>query len=280
MKKRYGILAYPAKHSLSPVIHNKAFEHLDIDASYEVFEVDEKSLDSFMKKLRDGDICGVSVSLPYKEKILEYLDEIDDDALRIGAVNTIVKKDDGVLCGYNTDWIGAVEAIKEVYGSLEESISVVAGAGGAARATVYGLLKEGSHVWVQNRTREKADKMAIEFAELFESEIHSDDWEQQGTGDILVNATSIWHQKKDEMPYFCDPEYVECFDTVMDLSYTPLMTPLLRIAKNLGKKIVSGDRMLLFQAAKQFELWTCKKPPFEVMESALKNEGILHQTSR
>lgn len=270
MKKRYGILACPAKHSLSPVMHNAAFKHLSMDAVYEVFEIEGKDLDSFMNNFRESDIFGLSVSLPYKEEILNYMDKIDDDALRIGAVNTVVKKDDGTLWGYNTDWIGALESVKEVYGSPEESISVVLGAGGAARATVYGLLSEGSHVWVKNRTKEKADKMAIEFAELFDSEIHSDEWGHQGTGDILVNATSVWHEKVEELPYFCDSDYVECFDTVVDLSYNPLITPLLRVAKNLGKKIVTGDRMLLLQGVKQFELWTGKKAPLDVMERALK----------
>ncbi len=268
MVKQYGILAYPAKHSLSPVMHNAGFDKLGINARYNFFEVREKDLEDFIKNLAENNIFGFSVSLPYKEKILDYIDKIDKDAEKIGAVNTVVRKGK-FLYGYNTDHLGVSLALKESYGDLRESISVVLGAGGAARAAAYGLLAEGGHVWIQNRTREKADKIAVEFAELFDSEIHSDEWGTQGTGDILVHATSMWHKEPDSMPFFCEPEYVECFDTVMDLSYTPPVTPLLRIANKLRRTVISGDRMLLWQGAKQFELWTGKEAPFEVMEGAL-----------
>lgn len=268
MTKQYGILANPAKHSVSPVMHNAAFEDLGIDAKYNVFEIEEKELGDFMKNLKENNVYGLSVSLPYKEKILKYIDTIDDDAKKIGAVNTVIRKNNS-LYGYNTDHFGVASALKETYGDLRESISVVIGAGGAARAAAYGLLMAGGHVWIQNRSKEKADKIAVDFAELFDSEIHSDEWGAQGTGDILIHATSLWHNDPPSMPFFCEPEYIECFDTVMDLSYTPLITPLLRISDKLKRHIVPGDRMLLWQGVKQFELWTGKEAPFEAMEDAL-----------
>lgn len=273
MVKQYGILANPAKHSLSPVMHNAGFEKLGINASYDFFELEENELDDFIKNLAENNIFGFSVSLPYKEKILDYIDKIDKDAEKIGAVNTVVRKGK-ILHGYNTDHLGVSLALKEAYGDLRESISVIIGAGGSARAAAYGLLGEGSHVWIQNRTREKADKIAVEFAELFDSEIHSDEWGIQGTGDILIHATSMWHKEPNNMPFFCEPEYVECFDTVMELSYTPPVTPLLRIANKLGRTVISGERMLLWQGVKQFELWTGKEAPFEVMEDALEKNGV------
>ncbi|MEK7085463.1 MAG: shikimate dehydrogenase, partial [Patescibacteria group bacterium] len=226
-------------------------------------------------------IGGFSVSLPYKELIVDYLDDVDDDAMRIGAVNTVVNKN-GALFGYNTDFIGATRALTGIRGGLKGKVVVILGAGGVARAIAYGLLAEGADVWIKNRTRPKADRIAVEFAEMFDSEIHSDDWDNWQTGDILINATSFWLENKDlgatELPDFCDESFVKDFETVMDVGYNshmknfpdPLMTPLLLVAKEVGCKVITGDKMLLYQAAEQFKLWTGKKAPMEVMSRALK----------
>ncbi|MBI2634319.1 shikimate dehydrogenase [Candidatus Peregrinibacteria bacterium] len=195
--KKYGILGFPAKHSLSPAVHNAAFKKLKINAKFEIFEVEGKGLKSFFEKVREEPIYGLSVTAPYKETVIDYLDEIDEDARRIGAVNTVVNRD-GVLLGYNTDFIGSNMALMEAMPEVptgDNSVSVVFGAGGAARAVCYGLLKMGTNVWVVNRHKEKADQIAIEFAEMFEAEIHSGEWKELGTGDILVNTTSMWLNK-------------------------------------------------------------------------------------
>src|SRR3989338_5066305 len=152
MTKKYGILAYPAKHSLSPVMHNAAFKALALDAEYGVFEVPENELPAFMEQVKHEPIDGFSVSLPYKEVMLNYMNEVDEDARKIGAVNTVVNRG-GVLYGYNTDFIGSNRALEEVCGDLNDRKAVVLGAGGAARAIIYGLLKEGSEVVVVNRNK-------------------------------------------------------------------------------------------------------------------------------
>lgn len=277
MAKKYGILAYPVGHTLSPAMHNAAFQAMKIKAEYEPYEIVETDLADFMKMVRN-DLAGLSVSLPYKEIVIKYLDEIDDHARKIGAVNTIVNNN-GSLIGYNTDFLGSNRAITEVINGPDPKgmIAVVIGAGGAARAIAYGLLSLGVNVWIKNRTKSKADAIAVELAELFDAEIHSEEWDNWQTGDILINATSFWIQNPEvdvkNLPKFCDENFLKGFKVVMDINYNvhlknfpdPLMTPLLVKAEELGLKIVCGDKMLLYQAAEQFKLWTGKEAPMEIM---------------
>ncbi|MDD3861868.1 MAG: shikimate dehydrogenase, partial [Candidatus Gracilibacteria bacterium] len=167
MTKQYGLLAFPAKHSLSPDIHNAGFKALGIDARYDLFEVPKNEFEDFAKSLKDSSISGLSVSLPYKEAIIDFLDFVDDSAKKIGAVNTILNRD-GILSGYNTDFIGSNRALGGVNGSLSGKKVVILGAGGAARAVIYGLLKDGAEVvGILNKTLENAKKLAKEFSEIF-----------------------------------------------------------------------------------------------------------------
>lgn len=266
---------------MSPVMFNAAFKTLKIKAEYKAYEIEEGNLDDFMKIVR-SDFAGLSVSLPYKEKVMRYLDKINKDAGRIGAVNTIINHE-GYLFGFNTDYLASNKALfMSITGYKilrKDPIAVVIGAGGAARAVCYGLLKMGIHVWIANRTKIKADRIAMEFAEMFRnSEIHSVPLENIETGDILINTTSIWIQNPDigalDLPYFCKPEYVKEFQLVMDICYKPLETPLIKVVKRLKKPYVTGDKMLLYQAADQFELWTGKEPPVEVMKDALRHQNF------
>lgn len=275
MTKKYGILAYPAKHSLSPVMHNAAFRELGIDAQYGSFEIPENGLDDFMKTVKHEPIHGLSVSLPYKETVMNYINEIDDDAKKIGAVNTVVNRG-GFLYGYNTDFLGSNLALKEELGDLNGKEIVVVGAGGAARAVVYGLLKEGAKVSIFNRHKERADELRAEFSEMFGVEILSDDLEniwKIEKADALIQTTSIWIMSPDmnekEAEKFIPKEYVDRYDVVMDIVYKPLLTPLIKMANSLGRKTVTGDKMLLHQATEQFRLFTGKDAPVEVMRGAL-----------
>jgi shikimate dehydrogenase len=280
----YGILAHPAGHSLSPVMHNAAFKELGMDARYDVFDVEPVDLDEFIEKFEeDAAMKGLSVSLPHKQTVIGYLDEVEEDALRIGAVNTVMKRD-GKLFGYNTDWTGSNEALIQGWKQIEpdlaaseclrDKIVVVLGAGGAARAVVYGLLKLGAHVWIKNRTKEKADAIAMEFAELFDSEIHSSSMEDMSAGDILINTSSVWLQdgnwQDSAIAPYCETEYLGSFRLVMDIVYKPLMTPLLEAADLAGCALVTGEKMLLYQAADQFNLWRGKHAPAELMWGKLR----------
>ena len=166
-------------------------------------------------------------------------------------------------------------ALKNIVGDLKDKKIVIIGAGGAARAIAYGVLKEGANVHICNRTKSRADSIAIEFAEMFSSEIHSASLNDLRTGDILIHTTSLWTKEKGSKtaynlpPKFCTPEYVENFDIVMDISYKTLDNPLISAAKKLKKHIITGDKMLFYQAIEQFKIWTGKEAPALVMKEAL-----------
>lgn len=277
--RHFGILAYPAKHSLSPVIHNAAFKHLGLKAAYDFYEVKSEDLAEFvMDNLKTAKVTGLSVSLPHKVAIMACVDQVSAEAQAIGAVNTLVFRE-GIWRGENTDWVGSNEALVvdgkcDLFGKKV----VIIGAGGSARAIVFGLVKAGAKVVLVNRTLEKALKIAKDFPEI---EVYSLEELEKVSGDILIHTTSIWLNSKFkessenlDLPNFCEENFVKQFDLVMDIVYKPLMTPLLKIAQKLGKKIVTGEKMLLYQAVKQFEIWTGKKAPVEVMKTALIGELV------
>jgi shikimate dehydrogenase len=259
-RKKFGILAFPAGHSLSPVMFEAA------GVKYGVFEIPEEEFSDFMKA-RNFD--GLSVSLPYKERVMEFLDEVSDDARKIGAVNTVVRSEDG-LKGFNTDWIGAVEALRE--GMKDHSFDgkkiIVLGAGGAARAIVYGLLKEGASVTVLNRDLNEAQKLADDFG-VEVGLLSSADGREC---DVLIQATSVWLTAGLDVKIVPDSFVVELGakgGLVMDIVYKPLMTPLLEVAKEAGCRIVTGEKMLLNQACEQFKIWFGKEAPSKEMGEAL-----------
>lgn len=257
MTKVYGILAHPAGHSLSPAMFNAAFDASGIDAEYRIF--DEADLGRFLELSRD--LSGLSVSLPYKEKVVEHLNFVSEDVKAIGACNT-VKIEDGRLSGFNTDWVGFLEALARPVSGLRV---VVLGAGGAARAIVYGLVKEGAKVVVLNRTVEKAKKLAEEFScEGFGGLPDLSKFEC----DILVQATSAGVSSRSDV--LVDVEYLKRVrPVVFDIVYKPLITLLLETARNVGCEIITGEKMLLNQAVKQFEIWFGREAPKEVMRGAL-----------
>ncbi len=257
MTKKYGILAFPVNHSLSPLIHNAAFKERGIDGEYGVFEVNEIGLQNFMEFVKAEPISGLSVSLPHKVNIMQYMHVIDDDAKSIGAVNTVLNNR-GTLYGYNTDFAGSNAALGEIKGKK----FAILGAGGAARAIVYGILKEGGAATVYNRSFDKAKKLADDLG------AKAGDFSNIQGGDVLIQATSIWIH--DPLATEIVPSsVVEKFDTIMDIVYSPLKTPLLELAESLGKKVITGDKMFLHQAAKQFEIWTDQKAPVELMQKLL-----------
>ncbi|MEK7547640.1 MAG: shikimate dehydrogenase [Patescibacteria group bacterium] len=276
MTKQYGILAYPAKHSLSSAVQNAAFSYLKIDAQFGVFEIQENDVAAFMERVKNDPISGLSVSSPYKEVIMNYIDEVDEDAKKIGAVNTVVNRG-GVLCGYNTDFIGATKALADAFGNLKNKKFVIIGAGGAARAVVYGILKEGGIVEIYNRTSGKANGLADYFGKMFGVNIISGDLKDMlsVTGDALIQTTSIWITEPGSVVEDLFPrDFVKNFKVVMDIVHKPLITPVLAAAKEYGIQIISCDKMFLYQAFEQFKLWTGKEPPREVMGETLKKSLV------
>lgn len=260
----YGIIGHPVSHSLSPHMHNSAFQSLGINAVYLAFDV--TNLNAATIGIKELGIKGLSVTIPHKEKIMEFADIIDHSAKEIGAVNTLIIKKNKIL-GYNTDWLGAVHALKEKT-ELKGKKAVVIGAGGSSKAICYGLNKHGALIHIINRNIEKARELASNFNAGF-SGINED---KDIRGDILINTTSIGMTGTDTQGLLpVDDKIVQNFKVVMDIVYSPLQTPLLKCAHEKGIITIDGLRMLLFQGVKQFELWTEKHAPLEVMQSALYN---------
>ncbi len=255
----YGILGRPVAHSLSPAMHNAAFRELRLNAVYVAFPVTD--LAQAVAGLRGLNIHGVSVTIPFKEEIIPFLDEVDPQAARMGAVNTVVNRDSR-LVGYNTDWLGAVAALKEKT-AIRNRHFLVLGAGGASRAIVFGLLEEGGHVSLTDIDPHRAATLAGEFG----VEALSPEALERCPAEVLVNATPVGMEPQvDDIPL--DPELLSRFDLVMDIVYRPLRTRLLREAEARGCRIIDGLQMLIHQGAAQFELWTGRKAPVEVMARA------------
>ncbi len=258
--KLYGIIGHPVRHSLSPAMHNAAFMTTGLNAAYLAFDVTE--LKEAIAGIRALGIMGVSVTIPHKEAVIPFLDQVDETATQMGAVNTIVNRD-GKLLGYNTDWIGAVRALKEVIDPKGRKVLVL-GAGGSARAVCTGLFRQGARIHIANRTVSKAKDLAA---------LCNGSWsgldELSGIkAQVLVNTTSVG-MAPDVEGIPVDPKVLDGFDVVMDLVYSPLETRLLRESRKRGAVVINGLRMLLHQAGEQFKLWTGKEPPIDVMQEAL-----------
>ncbi len=262
-----GIIGNPVSHSASPNMHNAAFRALNLDFVYLPIEV--KEVAEFFKRFVRPEcremkwkLRGLSVTIPHKVEVMPWLDEIDKTAAKIGAVNTIVI-DDAKIKGYNTDAQGAIEPLEKVC-KLEGKRCAVIGAGGAARAVIYGLLERGASVSVFARDINKARELADDFdVELLAIESISN-----YQADILVNTTPIGMHGHSEMQSVVPQAFLKNFPFVYDLVYNPLETRLLKEAREAGCTTISGLDMLIAQARLQFELWTGQKPIAEMMRDA------------
>ncbi len=258
------IIGDPVEHSLSPQMHNGGYEALGIDNEF-VFiaaKVKEENLSDFVKGARAMGMRGITCTIPHKTQILKYLDEIDDTAKKIGAVNTVVNTD-GVLKGYNTDWIGVVEVLEKTT-SLKGKKVALLGAGGAARAAAYGVTQRGAELAVFNRSVEKGLELAREFGGKYYS---LESVQEVKNMDIIFNATSLGLEDKNETPI--DKKFITEKHIVFDAIYIPYETRLLREAKEKGAKIIHGTEMLLYQGLEQFRLYTGRQAPEEEMRKVL-----------
>ncbi len=258
----YGVFGNPARHSKSPFIHNFAFQYYHINAVYLAFEPDEiaKSLEA----MRALNIKGASITLPFKETVMAYLDRIDEDAEAVGAVNTIVNKG-GMLHGFNTDYKAAVEPLKP-FGIQGKKVCIV-GAGGAAQAVAYGIYKEKGRLVITNRNEKRGKILAEKYKADFFS-LDDIDSLLKIQPDILINTTSVGMSPN--ISDLCFPlDYLSPKTLVMDIIYTPLKTRLLHGAQLKGCRIIDGLTMFLNQGAQQFKLWTGINPDIELMRKIM-----------
>jgi shikimate dehydrogenase len=257
--KIYGILGRPVAHSLSPAMHNAAFAAMGLPAVYVPFAV--ANLFQAVQGLRGLNISGASVTIPFKEEIMPRLDEVDDRARVIGAVNTVVNRE-GRLWGTNTDWEGALAALQEQTNLAGERVLIL-GAGGAGRALVYAVREAGGEVIVVDADENKARSLAREFGATCAPLEKAADY----LATVLINATPVGMTPEvGAIPLA--PEGLKNFKVVMDIVYQPRETRLLREAAAHGCRTIDGLQMLIYQGARQFELFTGLPAPVEIMRRA------------
>jgi shikimate dehydrogenase len=269
------VIGDPIEHTLSPVMHNAAFEKLNLDFVYLAFRVRREELKDAIAGARSLDIHGLNVTMPHKTAIMEHLDKIDSTARSIGAINTIHNAG-GRLVGYITDGVGAINALKEKGVVPEGKKMLLLGAGGAGKAIAFHAAQEVEELKILNRTAHKAKELAEVLRKKYYKKVSGNSLSSEvlkkelERADILVNATSVgMHPDVDSS--LVDPSWLRPELCVMDIIYNPLETKLSRDAKSMGAKVVSGIEMLVYQGAASFEIWTNHRAPVEVMKKAILN---------
>ncbi len=240
---QFAVIGNPIDHSLSPLLHREIFRQLDIDASFGKIKIKLDSLSSFMIQ---NELDGFNVTVPYKQSVIPLLDELDESARTIGAVNCVYR---GI--GHNTDWIGFLKAMKINDIVLDEKNCLIIGAGGAARAVAYALIQAGvKSISVQNRTREKG----IQLLNWINSTFHRN--EPCGQYDIIINCTSIGMWPETESMHDIS---INKGQVLVDIVYNPLETKWLISGEKNGASIVGGLDMFIFQGMASIDIWFNKK---------------------
>ena len=272
-----AVVANPIKHSISPFIHNSAFEATNTNGVYLAWEVDATELAETVANIRRYQMYGINLSMPYKEQVIAYLDQLSEEACLIGAVNTVVNRE-GTLIGYNTDGKGFFKSLPSF--KISRKKMVLLGAGGAAKAILAQAILDGVSqisVFVRSSSMEKTrpylEKIqnATGFrVDLFALEDVSELQARIIDSDLLVNATSVgMDESSHPIPTsIVLPEML----LVADVIYQPFETPFLKWARNQGNQSINGLGMLLYQAAEAFELWTGKEMPTDQIWESLKQK--------
>jgi shikimate dehydrogenase len=271
-----GVIGDPIEHTLSPTIHNAAFNHLKLNFVFLAFRVKAVDLENAVRGMRGLGIHGLNVTMPHKSMVIGYLDEVDSTVKFLGSANTILNTD-GKLSGFNTDGVGALKALRENGTELSEKKVLLLGAGGAAKAIAFALAKEVGELAILNRTAEKAKELAETLGRISNKKVvggalSSDAIaENLRDSDVLINATSVG-MKPNLTQSLVAPQWLKSDLAVMDIVYNPVETKLAKDAKAAGAKVVSGVEMLIYQGAESFEIWTNRSAPIEVMRRAALNK--------
>ena len=260
----YGLLGNPVGHSLSPPMHEAAYEELGIDARYVTFEPDPEEIGEAVAGARALGVRGLNVTIPFKRSVLSLVDP-DERAEEVGAVNTIDLSQDPPT-GHNTDVAGVTRSFSHHGVSLSGRDAVVVGAGGAGRAAAFALAEEGASVSIANRTESRAHELAEAVPGASGHGLDTLSGLLAGA-DVLVNATSVG-MDGDESPVPREALHADL--AVLDAVYSPLETRLLREAEDVGALTIDGAWMLLYQGVEAFERWTGERAPVERMDEALR----------
>ena len=271
-----GVIGDPIEHSLSPTIHNAAFNHLKLDFVFLAFRVKTADLENAVRGMRGLGIHGLNVTMPHKRAVIGCLDEVDFTVRFLDSANTILNRD-GRLSGFSTDGVGALKALRENGIDLSGKKVLLLGAGGAAKAIAFALVPEVGELAILNRSAEKAEELAETLGHMFNRKVISSVLSPDAIKtnlrdtDILVNATSAG-MKPNLSKSLVAPELLKSDLAVMDIVYNPVETKLAKDAKAAGAKVISGVEMLIYQGAASFEIWTGESAPIEVMRKAALNK--------
>ena len=271
MGKLFGLLGHPVGHSMSPIMHNDQFSFLGLDCYYHAFDVHPDELENAVKGIRALGLSGFNVTIPHKVEIMKYLDEVDEEALQIGAVNTVVNQG-GKLYGYNTDGKGFAVSLQNLAGEdfLNQKMLIV-GAGGAARGIFVTLARMGAKkIDIANRTVEKAEGLITENPYPIQSCARSIKEAEENLHEyqIIINTTSVGMSPKiEELPL--QLTNMKPGTILSDIIYNPLETKWLKEGKAIGALTQNGVGMFVGQGALAFEMWTKEKPDYTRMEQVV-----------
>ena len=260
MKKKFGIIGNPIKHSLSPVLHKYWFDKYDLDASYSIIEAKDENLKDIVKKIRNHELTGINVTLPFKQKIINQTDKIVNDAELTGSVNTVLL-DNGKIVGENTDVFGLQDAyLKEIDSNIHKNALII-GAGGVSPSVILSLQKSGiKEISITNRTNEKCIFLKKRFSYL-----NITPWknlkDEIKKFDIVINATSLGLKNGDNFDFTFSgtKENIIYIDTI----YNPLETKTYKFLKEEGRKVFNGLDMFIYQGQKSFYLWNKINPEID-----------------
>jgi len=293
-----GIVGWPIEHTLSPTMHNAAFAALGMNWAYLALPVPPRQLGTALLGMVALGFRGGNVTVPHKQAVMPYLNDITKSAQAIGAVNTIVVDDDGQMVGDNTDWIGFLAALREKSFEPHGRGALVLGAGGAARAVAYALARSGAQVLILNRTLLRAQALVEHLAPSVPANSlssrplsHDALAEEAARADLLINTTPVGMWPHEEASLWPDTAPFPHHLVTCDLIYRPRETKLLRQARQAGAATVEGIGMLVHQGVLAFEMWTgsadgadrtdpARPPPLEVMRAACEQALGTNRTSR
>ena len=261
MKKKYGIIGNPIKHSLSPVLHNYWFNKYKIDANYSIIEIENSEFPDLMNKIKDKDLAGINITLPYKQQIVPYVDILVNDAEVTRSINTIYLDDKGTLVGENTDVFGLQAAYLKEVNDITKKSALVIGAGGVSPSVILSLKKSGvKNISITNRTEEKCIFLKKKFRFL---KIVS--WlnikKKLKNYDIIINATSLGLKNGQDFNFTF--EKIKDESIFIDTIYNPLETRTLKYLKDKNIKVFNGLDMFIYQGQKAFYLWNKVNPEID-----------------
>lgn len=266
--KLFGIVGHPIAHSLSPLMHNTAFKLLGLEYRYDAFDVEPVALSDAMKDFREEGFSGLNVTIPHKEAMFDLVDEIEESAQLVGAVNTVCFTD-GKAKGYNTDVHGVIKSLEMYKQEIDGKVILLIGAGGSARAVVYAVLSKfaPAELVIVTRTVSRAEDLVKRFSSLTRTTITTMSTAQDSFSDalqrasVVINATPVGMSPNVNNSPLLENAPIHDKQIFMDLIYSPLETALLKRAASIGARTISGLEMFLHQGARAFEIWTGEVMP-------------------